>query len=99
MLRSYALSAAGITLRIYIGISSAAHLSFNETYPFIAWLCWVPTLLIAEWIVRRTRRHGLSHGSTEQRFYVVRGKICVGKVRRVVETARQCVYRYRTVSG
>lgn len=53
MLRSYALTAAAITLRIYLGGSIALGVDEQLSYPFIAWLCWVPNLLGAEWYVRR----------------------------------------------
>lgn len=53
MLRSYALTAAGITLRIYLGGSMALGIDEQIAYPFIAWLCWVPNLLGAEWYLRR----------------------------------------------
>jgi hypothetical protein len=29
------------------------HFSFETAYAGIAWLCWVPNLLIALWITRR----------------------------------------------
>ncbi|CAN7580102.1 DUF2306 domain-containing protein [Acidovorax sp. LjRoot74] len=54
MLRSYALTAAGITLRIYLGMGAAAGLDIEVSYPFIAWLCWVPNLLVAEWYLWRS---------------------------------------------
>ena len=54
MLRSYALTAAGITLRIYLGLGAAAGVDIEVSYPFIAWLCWVPNLLVAEWYLRRS---------------------------------------------
>lgn len=50
MIRNYSLTFAAVTLRIYIGISFAAGLEFEEFYPMIAWLCWVPNLLLAEWL-------------------------------------------------
>lgn len=55
MLRSYALTLAAITLRIYIPASMVAGLPFEEAYRVIAWLCWVPNLMVAEWVVRRLR--------------------------------------------
>lgn len=55
MLRSYALTLAAITLRIYIPASMVAGLPFEEAYRVIAWLCWVPNVLVAEWVVRRLR--------------------------------------------
>ena len=58
MIRSYALTLAAVTLRLYLPTSQIAGLSMTVAYPAIAWLCWVPNLLIAEWIVR-TRHHVL----------------------------------------
>ncbi|MBV7427940.1 MULTISPECIES: DUF2306 domain-containing protein [unclassified Acidovorax] len=53
MVRSYALTAAAITLRVYLGGSMALGVDEQVSYPFIAWLCWVPNLLGAEWYLRR----------------------------------------------
>ena len=53
MLRSFALTAAAITLRIYLGASMAADIDEAVSYPFIAWLCWVPNMLVAEWYLLR----------------------------------------------
>ncbi|MNT26841.1 hypothetical protein D3C72_1624390 [compost metagenome] len=60
MIRSYALTAAAITLRIYLGASLAAGIDEQLSYPFIAWLCWVPNLLGAEWYLRRSLHQRLS---------------------------------------
>lgn len=60
MIRSYALTAAAITLRIYLGASMAAGIDEQLSYPFIAWLCWVPNLLGAEWYLRRSLHQRLS---------------------------------------
>lgn len=53
MIRNFALTFAAVTLRIQLGLSAASDLSFEQTYPFIAWVCWVPNLLFAEWLIRR----------------------------------------------
>ena len=50
MIRNYSLTFAAVTLRIYVGISFATGLEFEEFYPVIAWLCWVPNILLAEWL-------------------------------------------------
>lgn len=52
MLRSYALTLAAITLRIYVFASSwSVDLSQPMAYATIAWLSWVPNLLVCEvWI-------------------------------------------------
>lgn len=51
MIRSYALTLAALTLRIYIPVFLISGASFEEAYPLIAWLCWVPNLIIAEWVL------------------------------------------------
>jgi uncharacterized membrane protein len=53
MIRSFALILAGVSLRIQLPASLIAGLSFQSAYPIIAWSCWVPNLLIAEWILGR----------------------------------------------
>jgi len=50
MVRNFALTFAAVTLRIYLPLSGAAGIEFATAYPIIAWLCWVPNLLIAEWV-------------------------------------------------
>jgi len=52
MIRSYALTAAAITLRIYLPLSIAFHWPFSIAYPAIAWLCWIPNALAAEVYLR-----------------------------------------------
>jgi hypothetical protein len=32
------------------------HWPFPRAYIAVSWLCWVPNLLIAEWMVRRQQR-------------------------------------------
>jgi uncharacterized membrane protein len=49
MTRSFALTLAAVTLRIYLPLSQAAGVPFAIAYPIIAWACWVPNLLVAEW--------------------------------------------------
>jgi uncharacterized membrane protein len=49
MIRSFALTCAAITLRIYIPAMLIADIRFASGYPYIAWLCWVPNLIVAEW--------------------------------------------------
>ncbi len=51
MIRSYALTLAALTLRIYLPISQIAGFEFEESYQAIAWMCWVPNLIIAEWFL------------------------------------------------
>ena len=48
MIRSFALTAAAITLRIYLPLVFVFHWPFSIGYPAIAWLCWVPNVIAAE---------------------------------------------------
>lgn len=55
MIRSYALTLAAVTLRVYLPLSVIADVPFTTAYLVIAWLSWVPNLLVAEWFVRSGR--------------------------------------------
>ncbi|MGW1175628.1 DUF2306 domain-containing protein [Kitasatospora sp. NPDC002543] len=55
MVRSFALTFAAVTLRLMLLAVAAAQLDFRTSYTAIAWLCWVPNLLLACWFTR-TRR-------------------------------------------
>lgn len=54
MIRSYALTFAAVMLRLYLPLSMALGLDFMDSYRAIAWLCWVPNLLLAEMLLRFT---------------------------------------------
>ncbi len=58
MIRNYALCCAAITLRIYLPISLLLD-AFVSAYPYIAWLCWIPNLMYAEWRITRLRSEGV----------------------------------------
>jgi uncharacterized membrane protein len=58
MIRSYALTLAAVTLRLYLPLSMLLGIPFPVAYPAIAWLCWVPNLLLAQWMVRSTAAIG-----------------------------------------
>ena len=53
MLRNFALTLAAVTLRIYLPVSMASGIAFESAYPVIAWIAWVPNLLVAEAWIRR----------------------------------------------
>ncbi|MEK8132166.1 DUF2306 domain-containing protein [Paenibacillus filicis] len=54
MLRSYAFTLAAVTLRLYqFPLMLLFAGQFEPGYRVVAWLCWVPNLLIAEWVARR----------------------------------------------
>lgn len=56
MLRNYALTLAAVTLRLLLPASMALGLDFDRSYAAIAWLCWVPNLLAAQWLIGRWER-------------------------------------------
>lgn len=57
MIRNYALTLAGTLLRVWVPIFvGGVGTDFLMAYRVIAWLCWVPNLLVAEWIIRRSGR-------------------------------------------
>jgi uncharacterized membrane protein len=54
MIRSYSLAFAAVTLRIYLPLAvSVMRIPFDQAYPAIAWLCWVPNLIVADWVFLR----------------------------------------------
>jgi hypothetical protein len=56
MIRSYGVTLAAVTLRIYLPLSQAAGIPFGIAYPIISWLCWLPNLGLAEWRLRTPPR-------------------------------------------
>jgi uncharacterized membrane protein YozB (DUF420 family) len=57
MLRSFALTLAAITLRVYVFLSSwSVDLTLPTAYATIAWLSWVPNLLLVEIYLRKVSR-------------------------------------------
>eukprot|EP01108_Squamamoeba_japonica_P009157 TRINITY_DN843_c0_g1_i1.p5 TRINITY_DN843_c0_g1~~TRINITY_DN843_c0_g1_i1.p5 ORF type:complete len:143 (-),score=35.09 TRINITY_DN843_c0_g1_i1:104-532(-) len=57
MIRSYALTSAATTLRLYLLPAVLLALSgfgtFTESYSAIAWLCFVPNIIVGEILVHR----------------------------------------------
>lgn len=53
MIRSFSLTLAAVTLRIYLPLAAAAGIPFHDVYRAVAWLCWVPNLLVAEALIWR----------------------------------------------
>jgi len=57
MIRNFALALAAVTLRIYLPFMLAVpHWEFMRAYVPISWLCWVPNLVLAEWLIRTRPR-------------------------------------------
>ena len=68
MIRSFALTFAAATLRLWLGTLIATQMPFLQTkyagdfdalfvevYRVVMWLCWVPNIIIAEMIIQRRR--------------------------------------------
>jgi len=64
MIRSAALTFAGVTLRLWLMTGTAAGLPFETVvYPMSAWLCWTPNLVVAELVICRSASYAdLSSG-------------------------------------
>jgi hypothetical protein len=56
MVRSGALTASAITLRLYLPLPELVGLDYEQGYRLIAWGCWLPNLVVAEWALRRRAR-------------------------------------------
>jgi uncharacterized membrane protein len=56
MIRSYALTFAAVTLRIYLMLVPLLGLPMLASYRAISFLCWVPNLLVAEIYLAMTAR-------------------------------------------
>jgi uncharacterized membrane protein len=54
MLRSYAMTAAAVTLRVQLPLTGLVGLPFEIAYPAIAWACWVPNLIAVELWLRQS---------------------------------------------
>jgi uncharacterized membrane protein len=54
MMRSFALTFAAVTLRIYMPAGAMAGLDVAQVYRLTAWISWIPNLLLAEVYLRRT---------------------------------------------
>lgn len=52
MTYSYAACFAAVTLRLWLPLLTAVFHDFIPAYRLVAWLCWVPNLLVAAWILR-----------------------------------------------
>jgi len=49
--RSYALTLAAVTLRIWLPLAIIGNLPMHDAYIAISWFCWVPNLLVTEWLI------------------------------------------------
>ncbi len=56
MLQNFALTLAALTLRLYLAAALIGGVAFEVAYPAIAWLCWVPNLVVARLALARAAR-------------------------------------------
>ena len=55
MVHNVSLTFAAVTLRIYLPTAALFGFPFEASYPVIAWACWIPNLLLSEWVFNRPR--------------------------------------------
>jgi len=54
IIRSFALTLAAVTLRLYLPFFIIfGEMTYAQASVWVAWLCWVPNLVLAEWWLRR----------------------------------------------
>lgn len=49
MIRSFALTFAAVTLRIYLAGFLIAGVEYGPASVYLGWMCWVPNLLVVQW--------------------------------------------------
>jgi hypothetical protein len=54
MIRSFAMSLAAVTLRLYMALLPILHFPVLEGYRAISFLCWIPNLIVADFYIRGT---------------------------------------------
>jgi uncharacterized membrane protein len=64
MVRNFALTFAAVTLRLWLPASIAVSIPGELAYQVIAWLCWVPNLLVAELLLNQTPNPSIEGTST-----------------------------------
>lgn len=57
MMRNFAMTFGAVTLRLHMGLFAAAGIPFEESYPVVAWLSWVPNLILVEWYLALKQKH------------------------------------------
>lgn len=61
MMRNFSLTFAAVTLRLWLPAAMVRGFPFELAYPVIAWLCWIPNLLVAELLARRATTATYAH--------------------------------------
>lgn len=56
MIRSFALTFAAVTLRLFLPLGLLLHMHIVDAYRALAFLCWIPNLIVVELYLRNTKR-------------------------------------------
>ena len=59
MVRNFALTLAAVTLRLWLPGMVISGVSMDVAYPIVAWLCWLPNVIIAEFLFNKTHDSGV----------------------------------------
>jgi len=49
MMRNFSMTFGAVMLRVYLGLFAVAGVDFVDSYPAVAWIAWVPNLILVEW--------------------------------------------------
>ena len=60
MIFSYAACFSAVTLRIWLPLLVVLVGDFNNAYKIVAWMCWVPNIIFAYFIIRKNRKISLN---------------------------------------
>ena len=66
MMRNFAMAFGAVTLRIYLGLFTALEVPFSESYPVVAWISWVPNLVLVDWYLARQRERDQARGAQKR---------------------------------
>ena len=56
MIYSYAACFSAVTLRVYLPLLTIFFHDFIKAYLVVAWLCWIPNIIVAYFLVRQLQR-------------------------------------------
>lgn len=59
MVRNFALTFAAVTLRLWLPGLVVSGVTMSVAYPLVAWLCWVPNIVIAELLFNRPHKRSV----------------------------------------
>ncbi|NCU05797.1 MAG: DUF2306 domain-containing protein [Chitinophagaceae bacterium] len=65
MIYSYAACLAAVTLRIYLPLLTSAFQDFIKAYTLVAWLCWVPNIVVAYFLVKQLEKKNALAGEVK----------------------------------